>query len=45
MNVLRVKIDSRKVNKILDNAVKYSYGFLDGVDMEQIVFNQRLGEF
>ena len=45
MNVLHVKIDSKEVNRILGNSVKYSYGFLDGIDMQQIVFNQALGEY
>jgi hypothetical protein len=43
--VLSVKIDARKVNKILGNTVSYSYGFLEGVDINQIAFNKRLGEF
>lgn len=43
--MLRVKVDSKQVNKILGNTVKYSYGFLEGIDMEEIVFNQRLAEY
>lgn len=43
--MLRAKFDSREINKILGNAVSYSYGFLEGIDIDQIVFNQRLGEF
>lgn len=43
--MLRVRYDSKEVNKILGNAVKYSYGFLEGIDMEQIIFNQKLGEY
>lgn len=43
--MLHVRIDSKQVNSILGNAVKYSYGFLDGIDMEQIAFNQRLADF
>jgi hypothetical protein len=45
MNVLRAKFDSKEINKILGNAISYSYGFLEGVDIDQILFNQRLGEF
>jgi hypothetical protein len=39
------KIDSKMVNETLDNAVKYSYGFLDGINMDQIEFNRRLGDY
>lgn len=45
MNLLRVRIDSKEVNRKLNNAVSFSYGFLDGIDLEQIVFNQMLGEY
>lgn len=45
MKLLSVKIDSKQVNKILGNSVSYSYGFLDGVDIQQIEFNKDLGEF
>jgi hypothetical protein len=45
MKLLSVKIDSKQVNRILGNAVSYSYGFLDGVDIQQIDFNKDLGEF
>jgi hypothetical protein len=43
--VLYAKVDSKQINSILTNTVKYSYGFLDGVEMDQILFNQKLGEF
>lgn len=43
--MLSVKIDSKQINSILTNSVKYSYGFLDGIEMDQILFNQKLGEF
>ncbi len=43
--MLRVKIDSKEINRILKNSVSYSYGFLDGVEIDQILFNQRLGEY
>jgi len=45
MNVLYAKFDSKQVNEILGNAVSYSYGFLEGVEMNQIEFNRKLGEF
>jgi hypothetical protein len=37
-------MDSKEVNQILGNTVKYSYGFLDGLNIEQIYFNEVLGE-
>lgn len=43
--MLRVRYDSKDLNRILNNAVSYSYGFLEGVDMQQIVFNQYLAEY
>jgi hypothetical protein len=43
--MLSVKVDSRKVNKILENATSYSYGFIDGVEASGVNFNDRLGEF
>lgn len=43
--MLRVKVDSKQINKTLENAVSYSYGFLDGAEIDQILFNKRLGEY
>lgn len=43
--MFRVKIDSKEVNKLLGNTVSYSYGFLDGIGMDQILFNKTLGEY
>ena len=43
--MLIAKVDSKQINSILTNTVKYSYGFLDGVEVDQIFFNQKLGEF
>lgn len=43
--MMKIRIDSREINRKLDNAVSYSYGFLEGVDLNQIIFNKRLGEF
>lgn len=40
-----VKFDSKEVNRILGNAVSYSYGFLEGIDMDQILFNKTLAEY
>jgi hypothetical protein len=43
--VLYAKFDSKEVNRILGNTVSYSYGFLDGIEIDQIEFNRKLGEF
>lgn len=43
--MLNFKIDSKQINKMLDNAVSYSYGFLEGTEINQIVFNEKLGLF
>ena len=45
MNVLRVKIDSKEINRVLKNSISYSYGFLEGAEIDQIIFNKRLGEY
>lgn len=39
------KFDSKEVNKILGNAVSYSYGFLEGIDIDQVLFNKTLAEY
>lgn len=43
--MIKTTIDSKKINRKLKNSVSYSYGFLEGVDLNQIIFNKRLGEF
>lgn len=43
--MLHVRVDSREINKILGNTVKYSYGFVEGVKEKQIVFNQQLADY
>lgn len=43
--MLLVKIDSKNINRTLKNSVSYSYGFLEGVEIDQIIFNKRLGEY
>ena len=45
MKLLYAKFDSRELNKILNNTVKYSYGFNDGVESEKIIFMNKLAEF
>lgn len=43
--MLSVKFDNSETKKILTNAVDYSYGFLDGIDIEKIHFNKMLGGY
>lgn len=43
--MIRTKVDSKQINRILENTVSYSYGFLDGIDMDQILLNERIGDF
>lgn len=39
-----IRIDTKQVNRILNNTVQYNYGFLEGIEMNQIFFNAQLGE-
>lgn len=43
--MLHVRLDSKDINRILGNTVSFSYGFLQGTEIEQIFFNQQLGEY
>lgn len=43
--MFQLKIDSKEVNRILGNTVSYSYGFLEGTEINQIIFNEKLGLF
>lgn len=43
--MIRTRIDNKEINQLLGNAVKFSYGFLEGVDTNQIIFNQHLANF
>jgi hypothetical protein len=43
--MLSLKIDNLNLNKILDNSVLYSQGFLEGIELDRIEFNRRLGGF
>lgn len=43
--MFKTRMDSKQLNATLNNAVSYSYGFLEGIDLGQIEFNQRLGLF
>lgn len=43
--MLRMRVDSKELNRILNNTVSYSYGFLEGTGIGQIEFNQHLAEY
>lgn len=43
--MINIKMDNKKLNKVLNNSVFYSLGFLDGAEMNQIQFNIQLGQF
>lgn len=43
--MLTAKFDNIELNRMLKNAVEYSYGFLDGVQMEKLEFNRMLGGY
>lgn len=43
--MINVKMDTKQLNKILGNSVSYSFGFLEGTEMNQIDFNKELAEF
>jgi hypothetical protein len=45
MKLLRVKIDNKDLNKKMNNIVKYSGGFVDGIEINKIIFMNRLGEY
>ena len=39
------RFDSTELNKILNNTIEYSTGFIQGIELERIFFNERLGNF
>lgn len=45
MKLFRVKIDNKDLNKKLNNVVRYSDGFVDGVEISKIILMNRLGEY
>ena len=45
MKLLRVKINNKDLNKKLNNVVKYSNGFVNGVEINKIILMNRLGEY
>lgn len=45
MKLFRVKINNKDLNKKLNNVVKYSNGFVDGVEINKIILMNRLGEY
>jgi hypothetical protein len=45
MKLFRVKINNKDLNKKLNNLVKYSNGFVDGIEIQKIVLMNRLAEY
>jgi hypothetical protein len=45
MTLMLVKFDSSDIDRRLKNSVDYSYGFLDGVEMDKVNFMRFLGGF
>lgn len=43
--MINIKMDTKQLNKILNNTVSYSFGFLEGSEINQIQFNIELGQF
>lgn len=43
--MINVKIDAMQLNKTLNNVVDYSEGFLKGIDMKSIEFNNEVANF
>lgn len=43
--MINVKIDNKKLKTVLNNTVKYSNGFLKGVEIDKIKFMAELGEY
>lgn len=45
MKLFRVKINNKDLNKKLNNVIKYSNGFVDGIEINKIILMNRLGEY
>lgn len=43
--MIRTRFDIAELNKTLNNVSQYSFGFLNGIEMEQINFNRILGGY
>jgi hypothetical protein len=43
--LFRVKINNKDLNKKLNNVVKYSNGFVDGIEIQKIILMNRLAEY
>lgn len=43
--MFRVKINNKDLNNKLNNVVKYSNGFVDGIEINKIILMNRLGEY
>lgn len=43
--MINIKFDSKNFNKVLNNSVQYSRGFLDGIELNRLQFNRILGGY
>jgi len=43
--MIKTKVNIKQLNKILNNSVSYSHGFLEGTEISQVLFNEKLGLF
>lgn len=43
--MINIRMDTKQLNKILGNSVSFSFGFLEGAEINQIQFNRELAEF
>jgi len=41
--MFNIKYDTKQFNKIMNGAIDYSFGFVDGIKMNREMFNQQLG--
>ena len=43
--MINIKFDTQNLNKVLNNSVEYSKGFLQGVELSKLTFNRILGGY
>lgn len=42
--MLNIRYDAQKFNRVMQNSLDYSYGFIDGVKSNRKIFNEELGK-
>lgn len=43
--MISIKFDTREFNKVLNNSIEYSKGFLEGINLSKLSFNRVLGGY